>query len=160
MSGHFEGLSLPQLAARLHELVVPPPVPRLPETVGWLLLGAWALAVAVIVTAHVLLRWRRNRYRREAQAALARIEQQVEADPQALAAVGALLKRTAMTAYTREQVASLHGDAWAAFLQEKAPGDRRVHGAAPALARVAYQPAEDPAAMIEAARRWIRIHDA
>lgn len=160
MSGRFEGLSLPQLAEQLHELAVPPPVPWMPETDGWLILGAWILAVIAIIAVHALLKWRRNRYRREAEAALRCIEGRLSADPEALAAVGALLKRTAMTAYAREQVASLHGDAWAAFLQEKAPGDRRVHGAAPALARVAYQPAEDPAAMIEAARRWIRIHDA
>ena len=160
MSGRFEGLSLPQLAEQLHELAVPPPVPGMPETVGWLILGAWILAVVAIVAVHALLKWRRNRYRREAEAALRCIEGRLAADPEALAAVGVLLKRTAMTAYAREEVASLHGDAWAAFLRETAPGDRRIRGAAPGLVRVAYRPVDDPTAMIDAARRWIRVHDA
>ena len=159
MSGRFEGLRLSQLAEQLHELAVPAPVAWTPDTVGWLILGAWALGVVAIVAAHALLSWRRNRYRREAEAALGRIEAQLAVDPAALAAVGTLLKRTAMTAYTREQVASLHGDAWAALLRETAPGDSHVHRAAPGLARVAYQPVDDPAAMIAAARRWIRVHD-
>lgn len=158
MSGRFEGLSLPQLVEQLHDIVVPAPVARVPETAGWLLLGGWLAAVAVIMAAHALRRWGRNRYRREAEAALARIERRVAADPDALAAVGTLLKRTAMTAYAREQVASLHGDAWAAFLRETAPGDSHVHRAAAGLARLAYQPVDDPAAMIAAARRWIRVH--
>lgn len=160
MSGRFEGLSLPQLVERLQDIFLPAPVALVPETVGWLILGGWGLAVAVIAAAHALLRWHRNRYRREAEAALALIEGQLEADPDALAAVGTLLKRTAMTAYAREQVASLHGSAWAAFLREKVPGDSRVSVAAPGLARVAYQPVDNPAAIIEAARRWIRHHDA
>jgi hypothetical protein len=158
VSGRFEGLSLPQLAEQLHEPVLPDPVALVPETVGWLILAGWVLAVAAIVAGHALLKWHRNRYRREAQAALSRIESQLEADPDALAAVGALLKRTAMTAYAREQVASLHGAAWAAFLGEKVPGDSRVSEAAPGLARVAYQQVDDPAVIIEAARRWIRYH--
>jgi len=159
VSGRFEGLSLPQLAQQLHDIVLPAPVALVPETVGWLILAGWVLAVAAIVAAHALLRWHRNRYRREAEAALARIEGRLEADPGALAAVGTLLKRTAMTAYAREQVASLHGGAWAAFLREKVPGDSLVSDAAPGLARVAYQRVDDPAAIIEAARRWIRYHD-
>ncbi|MHA7815613.1 MAG: DUF4381 domain-containing protein [Pseudohaliea sp.] len=160
MNGRFEGLSLPQLTERLHDVVMPAPVSMAPETVGWLILGGWALAVVAVLTTHALLRWRRNRYRREAEAALARIERQLEADPDALAAVGTLLKRTAMTAYAREQVASLHGDAWAAFLRQTAPGDRRVSDAAEVVAVVAYRRVDDPAAVIAAARRWIRVHDA
>jgi hypothetical protein len=160
VSSGLEGLSLPQLAERLHDIAQPPPVSMLPGTAGWLIVGAWLLAVALTLAAHALVTWRRNRYRREAEAALERIERQLAVDPDALAEVGTLLKRTAMTIYGREQVASLHGDAWAAFLRAKAPGDSCVRSAAPALARVAYQGADDPSAIIEAARRWIRVHNA
>jgi len=160
VSGHFEGLGLTQLAERLHDLVLPAPVALVPETVGWVIVAGWVVAVAVIVSAHALLKWHRNRYRREAEAALVRIESRLAKEPDALAAVGALLKRTAMTAYGRERVASLHGDAWEAFLREKVPADRRGSVAAAGLARVAYQRVDDPAAVVAAARCWIRCHDA
>ncbi len=160
MSGRFEGLSLPQLADLLHDLVLPAPVSMFPTTVGWRILGAWVLAVFAILLVHGFLKWRRNRYRRDAEVELERIERQLQSDPDALAGVGIVLKRTAMSAYTREPVAALHGHAWASFLTEKAPGDSLVRETAPMLAAVAYQRVEDPAAVIVAARRWIRHHDA
>jgi hypothetical protein len=160
VNGRFEGLSLPQLAELLHGLAEPPAVSMLPATAGWRIVALWALAVAFVAFGHGVLRWRRNRYRREAEAALDRIARQLPSDPDAIAAVGVVLKRTAMTAYARNEVASLHGSAWADFLCRRAPGDPVVAASATQLAVVSYQPVEDSAAIMEAARRWVRHHDA
>jgi hypothetical protein len=158
MNERFEGLSLPQLAELLHGPVLPPAVSFVPETIGWQILGAWAVAIVTLVTTHALLRWRRNRYRREAIDCLRRLEERAATDPAAVQEVGALLKRTAMTAYSRERVAPLFGAAWAGFLVQTARDDAAVSAAAAQLASVAYRPATDPALVFTAAQRWIRRH--
>jgi len=158
MSSRFDGLSLPQLVELLHGLAPPPPVSPFPETVGWRILAVWAAAVVILAAIHGLLRWRRDRYRREAIACLRRIEQRAAADPAAVEAVGALLKRTAITAYSRDRVAPLFGGAWADFLTQTSRDDAVVAAAATQLASVAYRPAADPETVFEAAQRWIRCH--
>ena len=158
MSERFEGLSLPELVELLHAPVEPSAISMFPETIGWRIVAAWVVAVATIIAGHALLRRRRNRYRREAIAALQRIEARAATDPGAVAEVGALLKRTAITAYSRERVAALYGDAWADFLMRSSGDDGAVTAAAAQLAAVAYRPPDDPAVVVGAAERWIRCH--
>lgn len=160
MNERFEGLSLPELVELLHGPVVPPAVPMVPETIGWTIVAAWTVTVVVLAAIHGLLRWRRNRYRREAIAYLRRIEERAATDTAVVEEVGALLKRTAITAYSRERVAPLYGHAWAGFLQETARDDAVVAAAASQLASVAYRPVADPEGVLAAARRWIRCHRA
>lgn len=151
----FEGLSLPELLDRMDPLVIPEPVSWLPATSGWWILACWLAGLFLVVAWHVMSRWRKNRYRREALAAL-------DAGSGAPAAVdiARVLKRAALAAYPRERVASLSGSAWAAFLRETSGDDSVVAEAAEQLARAAYQPDVDPAALVEPARRWIRCHRA
>ncbi len=161
--------SAPQVAdalAGLHDIVVPEPVSYAPQTIGWyvvlavLLIGAGWLAVRA---------WRRaraERYRRLALAELAVIETAVH-DParrgEALSALPALLKRTALARFPREEVGSLSGDAWLAFLERTGPG--AFAGTAGArLAELSYaRPArpvadDECATLLGGARRWIEAH--
>lgn len=157
----YDGLNLPQLLELMHELVMPDPVSRLPEGPGWWLLGGWLLAMAALILGRFLDRRRRNRYRRKAATALDDIARTADSNPAAAAgAIAVLLRRTALAAFPREQVASLSGSDWARFLRETADGDAVVDAVADRLASAAYQKDADGRELVAAARRWIRVHRA
>ncbi|TWU58579.1 hypothetical protein Poly51_13580 [Rubripirellula tenax] len=95
----------------------------LPDPVGWLPLApVWKFLISIAIvwlTAWVwirVIRFLRNAYRRQAIGELAVIE--AEAD---VVKLNELLKRTAMTAYGRDEVASLHGERWVEFLHSASP---------------------------------------
>jgi hypothetical protein len=151
---------------QLADIAVPDSVPWIPETWGWAALGTLVVAVAV----WALLRWRRhreaNRYRRDALAELTRLEGRLGDEAgraEALAALPGLLKRVALAAWPRQDVAALSGAAWVTFLR------RHGGGAAPdALTRL-LQDGENGKRMppltvaearivTDAAREWIARH--
>ncbi len=158
----------------LHDIVVPEAVSWVPQTAGWYglalgvaALGAWGFWVAY-------RRYRSNRYRRAALAALAEIEQRVSGglEPaergRALADLPALLKRTALGAGSRRDIASLSGDAWLAYLDHAYGGTGFSDGPGRLLPTLAYAPpvrwnelAEaELSALIALTRTWIRRHRA
>ena len=161
MSSRYEGLSLPQLLDLMHEIVIPEPVPWSPQTAGWWVALFWLFAVVLLVAISVRQKRRRNRYRRDALRALQAVGSNGDLAPQASArAVAEILKRAALAAYPRGDVASLHGEAWARFLSESAGNDRQVQGAAEQLAAAAYRPDADGGQILEPAKRWVRLHRA
>ena len=62
---------------RLHEIVPPEAVAWTPQTIGWQILAALALVLAIWVLARVTRRWLRNRFRRQALAELGGLESQL-----------------------------------------------------------------------------------
>ena len=157
----YDGLNLPELLALMHGLEMPEPVPWLPQTPGWWIVLGWLLAVVLLTVWQLVKRRRRNRYRRDALAELEAIAAQQDIEPAASAQlIAAVLKRTALVAYPRQDVAGLYGTKWARFLAESAGNDRQVADAAEALAASAYRPGADPGMLIRPARRWIRLHRA
>ena len=157
----FDGLNLAELAELMHGLVMPDPVSLLPTTPGWWILFGWLLAVLVLAGWYLLKRRRQNRYRREALAALKCIDRQTDLSAaEAAQQIGSLLKRTALAAYPRQQVASLSGTEWAQFLKKSANDDRQIAKAAESLAAAAYRPDADGRKLSAPARRWIRKHRA
>ncbi|SAK66759.1 DUF4381 domain-containing protein [Caballeronia ptereochthonis] len=157
----------PAALQSLHELPLPAPVSYAPQTIGWvfvaLLLGALALACAWIA-------WRRHeksRYRREALAELARIEARLSDEATraaALAQIAPLVKRTALAAAPREQVAALSGASWLAYLRKTHTAFDDESGVL--LYMASYAPDERLAAvtrekaerLAQAARNWIEHH--
>jgi hypothetical protein len=152
----------------LADISTPAPVSWMPQTWGWAVLAIGLLAV----TAWALWRWQRhreaNRYRTEALAALAQLPTALD-DPRAraetLTAVGVLLKRTALAAFHRDQVAELSGPRWAGFLGEQVRSgvskdvaavldDLEYRGPA-ALGAVTADQARE---VVNAARHWIKEH--
>ena len=104
---------------RLHDLVLPPPVPWWPPAPGW----SWIIGLLCVGLVALLvggfLRWQHNRYRREALHELEREWVPLRdpaSRPGALATVDALLKRAALTAFPRTLVAELTGGPWIQFL--------------------------------------------
>lgn len=157
----YDGLNLPELLALMHNLVMPDPVPWMPQTPGWWIVFGWLLAVLLLSSGQLVKRRRRNRYRRDALAELRAIEAELVTDPARSAQrIAAVLKRTALVAYPRVDVASLYGVDWAQFLTESADNDPQIADAADLLANAAYRPDADPSALTGPARRWIRRHRA
>lgn len=154
----FEGLNLPQLLDLMHDLVEPEPVAWTPQTVGWLVVALWLLAVLVLIARRAYLSWRRNRYRHSALAELKEIQSRARQGRASGEPLAVLLKRTALAAYPRAAVASLYGAEWADFLRESARHDRVVETSADELASLAYARDVDVASLIKPARRWIEVH--
>ena len=154
---------------RLHDIIMPAPVPWWPLAPGWY----WVLGLLVVMLLAALItgliRWQHSRYRREALAELARQEvalQNADLRSPALLSLAELLKRTAVTAFPREDVATLTGPKWFEFLDHTASGSRfrDAHGAM--LENAIYDPRAvdtlDPQrlhSVVEAIRHWIKFHD-
>lgn len=156
----YEGLNLPALLERMHDLAMPEPIAWLPQTDGWWLLLGWLFALMALG----LIKWfayrRRNRYRREALASLAELLHTDKDEREVTAGVAELVKRTALAVYPRSEVAGLYGDAWAAFLIRTAGGDPVIEATAGKLASAAYAPDINLAEIAPCAERWIRRHHA
>ena len=155
----YEGLNLPQLLDLMHDIVMPEAVAMTPQTVGWQILGYWVFAVAVLSLIKFVQYRRRNRYRREALELVDQVDTGPD-NPAAAGEVAAILKRTALVAYARDDVASLHGAEWAQFLVESSGSDSRVKASAPIIAAAAYRPGVEAAELVNPAKRWIRKHRA
>lgn len=138
---------------------------HLPETGGFWppAPGWWALALIVIVLVAVLIwlgrrRHRKMRWLKRAKTELAKLERQAAPDPGWFSDLNTLLKRAARQRYPGAHPESLTGDAWIAFLLEKAPSDRIAsRPVVEAIVHSAWQPtaSADPQQAIDFARRWL-----
>ena len=143
------------------EVVAPADISWLPQTAGWAWLGLLILALALRAGWRWLMRWHRNRYRREAVARLQALSSDSLGE-RLVAEVNKLLKLAAMAAYSRERVARLYGEQWTGFLKQQCPTQPFTDEQAELLAVGAYQPsgldAEKALALIEASMTWVREH--
>lgn len=138
-------VSDPASLSNLRDIVVPAPASFWPPAPGWWIVGAACVVAAGLAVAALVRRHRRNAYRRDALRAL---ETAGPAD------ISAILKRAALAAFPREQVASLSGADWLAFL-DRTGG---THFAQTALASLPYGGTGDREAVLAEARRWIARH--
>jgi hypothetical protein len=153
---------------RLHDIVAPPPVPLWPPAPGWYYVLVLFLVLVLVVAFRAFARWQRNRYRREALAEFHRQQHRL-ADPAtrlaALAAMSVLLKRTAITAYSRAAVAALTGNDWCAFLDRTGGTAAFSASAGRKLAAATYNPAGiadlgngEATLVANAVSHWIKHH--
>ena len=113
----------------------------------------------------MLRRRRARRYRVEALAELHALRRR-SADPrEAVAGILVLLKRTALAAYPRVQVASLNGAAWWRFLDLSGGKSRFAEGLGDLAEEVVYAQQgvdetskSDLKRLYRAAEQWIRRH--
>jgi hypothetical protein len=146
-------MTVPPDLSKLHDFYRPPPPSWMPQTAGWYALLALLCIFGIWLIARAVARWLSNRYRREALTQLqnAPVNQ-----------FSALLKRTAMTVWPREEVASLSGEEWLSFLSgssgldefKSAPGNLIEHVA------IAQQSltADDEQRLRQLASEWVRTH--
>lgn len=128
---------------RLHDLVPPPAVPWWPPAPAWYWIQGLLCIVILVWLLRAFMHRQRNRYRREALAEFARHQAALRDASQrgdALAALAELLKRTAITAYPREDVASLTGAAWDGFLDRTVREKVFSPGGGSLLESAAYDP--------------------
>lgn len=104
---------------KLHDIVTPSPVSWWPPAQGWWIVGAVVAYLAAVGAIRALHAWQQARYRRDALRELRSIERTAataDKRPAAIRQLGELLKRTALSAWPRAQVASLSGPTWWSFL--------------------------------------------
>lgn len=155
-------MSDPASLQNLNDIVSPAAVPWWPLAPGWYVLGAILLMVAFYWLFRGAQRWQRNRYRREALDILAQLRQ---AGPEAASRIPPLLKRAALSAFPREEVAALNGADWYRFLDASAATDRFMARDGVLLGRTAYRANQDLSteefkSLCEAAEYWLRQHRA
>lgn len=142
----------PASLANLRDIVTPPPVPWWPLAPGWWFLLTVLGLIAVLMAVHGWRRWRANAYRRAALRAL-----RGAAD---VASIAEILKRAALVAYPRTQVASLSGSAWVKWLAET--GGRPVPAAVSQALTVgvfAEREFAEISQLAAFAAEWIRSHE-
>ncbi|AYF86685.1 DUF4381 domain-containing protein [Pseudomonas sp. DY-1] len=154
---------------QLKELALPvPPYNYFPQTWGWLVLLLVVVSIALVWGALKWRRWQRDRYRREALVRLDTLVGALEDAGQRLAALRELpelLKRVALSMPDAPSVARLGGQAWQAFLAERAPAPL-PEGFAKGLFTIAYAPDARVLAIPDAevrslfitSRHWIEAH--
>jgi len=163
----LEALSLPELLARAGEPALPPPVPWWPAAPGWAIVAGIAATLALGLAWRHWRRHQRAGYRRAALAELERIT--MPPDPPVPAgvpiAIATIVRRAALAAYPRREVAALHGEAWLQYLNSRCPRPVFSPQQARLLARDAFSthPAiapEQARALLRAASAWLRLHHA
>lgn len=100
---------------RLHDIVQPAPIPWWPPAPGWSVLLAVLLLVLAWRGWRLWKRWQADRYRREALRLL-----EMAGD---VTAIAELLRRTALVIAPRQNVATMTGQRWVAWLQVCYLGD-------------------------------------
>lgn len=151
----------------LHDIITAEPAPFWPPAPGWI--GVLAVISLLVLTGLVwmIIHRQQNRYRHEALSELARLETLAAASDnqyEAVCNMSVLLKRTALTAFPRPEVATLSGTAWFTFL-DSTGGTGFTKGHGEALESAIYQTTDHPlnhaqfTELVSEIRRWIREHD-
>ena len=140
------------------EIVAASGIDWMPQTPGWLAVAAllvWLLSRAIWRRGR---RWHRNRYRREALKRLEIIAQQ--AGVGRLAALNETLKLAAMTASSRSAVASLAGDDWINWLNQRMPAPTFSGNSINLLRNALYESASADVdkQLIQEAKHWLERH--
>ena len=138
---------------------------REPTAISWWPLApGWWVLLLLLVLGLATLAWlalrsyRRNAYRRQGQAALAKIRHRWHEDgdmQSCLAAANALLKAVALRAFERRDIAGISGEHWLAFLNQSG-GSFQL---APLQAQ--YRNGEAPLDVeqhLDCCAHWIRHH--
>ncbi|NOD87305.1 MULTISPECIES: DUF4381 domain-containing protein [unclassified Ruegeria] len=151
MSVDVEGKSLVDLLDMLEPAPAPDPVSMVPQTWGWLALAA-LVAALIAFGFHAYFRHRRmNAYRREALTELA-----VAKDNPAK--IAEIMRRTALVAFPRSRVASLHGDEWVRFLTQTSDHTHFSDVEARVLTAAPYTTVPASPELTKLAQQWIRSH--
>ena len=149
--------------AQLRDIHLPGMIETWPPAPGWWILAGLALLAVIAIITWLFLRWRRNRYRREALRELSTLAARWQSDGDDAAylrSLQELLKRVALTAFPREQVASLTGEAWLQFLDSSTNSHDFSIGETEVLIDGNYRPdvSIDVPALQVIAARWITDH--
>ncbi|MFT7684856.1 MAG: hypothetical protein ACI9FB_000197 [Candidatus Azotimanducaceae bacterium] len=149
--------------AQLRDLHLPGAIENWPPAVGW-----WLLAFITVVLVSYLLFllyqfWKNKQYRREGIRALEKLKQSFEASPDTinfLEQYSQLLKRVSFSCFSRNEVASLTGESWVAFLDQSGNTKEFSMGCGQVLidGNYAQEVDYDYLALHEIGKKWIKNH--
>jgi len=152
----------------LHDIVEPAAISWWPPATGFWILLVLLLVWMTAIVLRLWIRYRRNAYRREALALLKQIEpglQSAQTRGSALAEVATLLKRTALSAYPRGEVAELSGGEWLAFLDRSGRTHDFSQGTAAIIGNISWQPQtganlsdQELNEILNSVQHWIKVH--
>jgi hypothetical protein len=150
---------------RLHDIIEPVAAMWWPLAPGLQIVFALSALLLAIALLRGFISWQHNRYRREALTQLKHLlsaRDKPANDCERLAAIAALLKRTAITAFSRDKVAASNGSEWFAFLDQSG-GTNFSAGLGAALEHANYirNDAWNAAQLQQlgiAVRHWIKHH--
>lgn len=153
MNEDLSQLNLVELLQRLEPIPEPAAVSLWPQTAAWGWIGFLLLLLAAWWLRRRLQQRRANAYRRAALAEIAASDR----DPVKIAAI---LRRTALAAFPRAQVAGLHGEDWLQFLDRSYGGEDFCNGPGRVLASIPYSKKLDALDLEPLAVEWIKRHRA
>lgn len=148
-----EPTSLVGLIEKLNEPAEPDAVSMVPQTPGWLVLTIVLVLVVGWLVWRGYKKWHANAYRRAAL-------EELRSAGNNPASIAGILRRTALAAWPREEIAVLAGEEWLAFLDRAGGTGGFLDGPGRAVISAPYQPGQasaDPA-LADLAERWIRQH--
>ncbi len=129
--------TLPDELAKLkdaHELAA---ISWWPPAIGWWLLAGAVLLLLIMLVVYLYPRWQLRNYRRFFRLQLQRL--QATPDATQMQQLNLLIKKMALLAFPRTEVASLTGSAWTKFLREQGPKNRTLTALQTALGEQQFQ---------------------
>ncbi|MDG2224484.1 MAG: DUF4381 domain-containing protein [Rubripirellula sp.] len=137
---------------RLHDIVVPDPIPWWPPTPVWYVIAIFALLVIAGVMYRLWNRWHSNAYRRAAVRELAQAD--------SVLAIGQLLRRAALACSPRTTIATLGGGEWVDWLVKRVDVPMPESVREQLIKGVYERPssADDLSALRQYASDWIQRH--
>jgi hypothetical protein len=158
----------PASLQNLNDIVLPADVSWWPLATGWYFIFGFLLALLGWVCYQLLRRWLNNRYRRAALRELQLIADKMQREEDrasSLRQIPVLLKRAALSAYPRNQVASLAGKDWRDFLNSRLKNPSFTESIAITLQKVSYSTGnlsevdtQAATALLDASRDWLQHH--
>lgn len=146
--------------AELRDIHLPADPGWWPPAPGWWLLAIIVLLVLIVLGYWILGMIRRGRLKRLSRRLLAAVNQHPESRelPDLVFQISELLRRCAIDAYSREQVAGLCGDEWLQFLDRTLDTQEFSSGVGRCLIDVPYQRGGEVnmVALCSLADRWLR----
>ena len=158
----------PASLQNLNDIVLPATVGWWPLATGWYFLIGLSLIALAWFGYRSLRGWMDNRYRHAALRELQLLEDQIHGADERdanLRQIPILLKRTALCAYPRSQVASLTGEDWFRFLNSTVKAASFTGSTASALNTISYSSgklstidSQAATTLMNASRQWLKHH--
>ena len=107
----------------LRSIIEPDPIAFTFDTLGWKIILALFILLSLFLAYKLLIKYKKNQYRRDAVKEIeAIITNNQYTENLRITKLLFILKRTALQTYNRTDVASLQGDTWLEFLDNKVTG--------------------------------------
>jgi hypothetical protein len=158
---HAMQMQAPAQTLQLEDIHIPVDPPMWPPAPGWWLVLVLLLVAGAFIPARGYRYRKIRRQRQHILDALKNLQTDLlqQGDNKALANINRLLRRLALMFYQREQVASLTGKNWLAFLDKSGETEDFTQGAGQLLADAPYRPSltgsDDIKELSKVVEQWV-----